>query len=178
MRKSGKLAGLIAIAVLAAVSLGLMGCSQLSTNVGVEENQNDATLLARRNVSGLPSGEPIYTSAIMPANEGGTLSLVDVELYFPPNALDNDTLIYINIPNIMVFENHFGTDGLVFNQPVRVTMSYRDADLSGINESSIAMAWFDERTDSWDQIECTLDTTNKTVTAYVNHFSAYALISD
>ena len=178
MKKSRRFIGLIAIAVMAAVGLGLVGCSQFPTKVDVEENQSDARLLTRRNISALPGSDPLYTETIMPAAEGGTITLIDVELYFPPNALDSDTLVYINIPNIMVFENHFGTDGLVFNQPVRVTMSYRDANLSGINESSISMAWFDERTDSWDQLDCALDTVNKTVTAYVSHFSAYALISD
>ena len=77
-----------------------------------------------------------------------------------------------------MFANDFGTEGLQFNVPVRVTMSYRDADLSGVNESNIAMAWYNDRAERWDVIDCKLDIVNKTVTASVNHFSAYALISD
>jgi hypothetical protein len=178
MQRSRKLVGPILIAIVAIMSLGLIGCSQLSTNVDIEEEQTEARLLTRKMVSGLPSGDSLYAGVIMSAEEGGRMALCDVELYFPPNSLNSDTLVSITIPNIMVFENHFGTDGLVFNVPVRIVMSYRDADLTGVDESSISMAWYDERTDSWDHIDCWLDTVNKTVTANVSHFSAYALISD
>ena len=77
-----------------------------------------------------------------------------------------------------MFFNEFGTHGLVFPKPVKVTMSYRDADLSGVNESTIRIVWYDERDGLFKDIDCTVDPVAKTVTGYLNHFSAYGLVSD
>ncbi len=157
------------------IFVGLVGCSQCPT--GIDE-QESAALLKRSLSAQKVLGDAVYTEAVISASEGGTLILNDVELYFPPKALANDTLISIDIPDMSVFANNFGTNGLVFNVPVRVTMSYRDADLTGITETNIKMAWFNDRTGTWDIIDCKLDSVNKRVIANVYHFSAYGLISD
>lgn len=155
--------------------IGLVGCSEAPTGI---DSQETTTLLKRSFAATKVLGEEAYTETIISAGEGGIVALHDVELYFPPNALDNDTLISINVPDLSVFANDFGTDGLFFNVPVRVTMGYRDADLSGIDETTIKMAWFNDRTGNWDIISCILDQVNKQVIAEVYHFSAYALITD
>jgi hypothetical protein len=160
------------------MGLAMASCSQLSTKFEATDGDESVNLLRRQAVFALPTGDSLYVERIIQAADGGTLSLLDVELNFPPGALDSDTLASICIPNILLFENRFGTHGLVFNHPVRVVMSYRDADLSGVDESTITIAWFDEGSGSWDRMECVLDTVNKTVSGYLNHFSAYALISD
>jgi len=153
----------------------LPGCSKQPTAPA----KTDSPMVLKRNLEyPVIAMDSIYTEATISAASGGTLSLMDIQVSIPPGALEQDTLISIFIPDLNVFENHFGTDGLFFNQPVRVRMDYRDADLSGIEELTIKMAWYNEHTASWDIIPCTLNVINKTVTAYVSHFSAYALISD
>ncbi|HHI02125.1 MAG: hypothetical protein DRP51_05255 [Candidatus Zixiibacteriota bacterium] len=164
---------LLVISIFALVFL--VGCSKAPT---APDNQKTTTLLKRSFAASKILGESAYTETIISADKGGAITLHDVELYFPPDALDSDTLIFVNIPDLSVFANDFGTEGLIFNVPVRVTMNYRDADLSGINETSIKMAWFNEGTGMWDIIDCTLDQANKQVIAEVEHFSAYALITD
>jgi len=57
-------------------------------------------------------------------------------------------------------------------------MSYRDADLTGIDESTIRIGWLNGSTGLFQDVVCTLDRVNKTVSGEVMHFSAYALISD
>jgi len=163
------------IFVAAFLLLELAGCSRIPT----QATQSDQPVLLKRNLAAykiLGASARIDTS--FAAAQGGVLSLLDVELTFPPNALPADTAVFIDIPDISIFENHFGTDGLVFNVPVKVVMSYRDADLSGINESNITLAWFNDVIGQWNSMSCSLDKENKTVTGYVKHFSAYALISD
>ncbi|MBN1212525.1 MAG: hypothetical protein JXA92_08100, partial [candidate division Zixibacteria bacterium] len=90
----------------------------------------------------------------------------------------NDTVFSINIPDLNVFYNEFGTSGLVFDKPVKVTMSYRDADLTGVNETSIRIAWLNEASGEFEDLACEVDTVNKLITAELEHFSAYGLISD
>ncbi|MBD3401500.1 hypothetical protein GF420_01290 [candidate division GN15 bacterium] len=120
----------------------------------------------------------LYTEATISAEEGGQLVLLDVVLEVPPGAVPNDTLFSIEIPDLTKFHNDFGTEGLVFDKPVTVTMSYRDADLSGIDESSIRVGYFNEQTGEWEGVVCQVDPVNKLVTAELHHFSAYGLISD
>ena len=164
---------LFAAAVLALVSL--VGCSKVPTAI---EEQGTTTLLKRSVSAQKILGDAAYTEAKVSAAAGGVVALPDVELYFPPKALSSDTLIFIDVPDLSVFANNFGTDGLVFNVPVKVTMNYRDADLTDVVESTIKMAWYNERTGNWDIIDCILDQENKLVIAEVMHFSAYALITD
>jgi hypothetical protein len=57
-------------------------------------------------------------------------------------------------------------------------MSYRGADLSGVDESSIRIGWWNEDDQQWVDMVCSLDRVNQTVTGQLNHFSAYALVSD
>jgi len=165
-----------AVLIVAVILLiELIGCSRIPTQ-SVQSNQ---TVILKRNVTAYKLlGSSAYADTVFTAAGGGVISLLDVELTFPPNALPADTLIFINIPDVAVFENHFGTDGLRFNVPVKVVMSYRDADLTGIDESHITIAWFNEITGQWNSMPCVLDRINKTVMGFVEHFSAYALISD
>lgn len=157
-----------------------VGCS--NSPVGIEETSSAPQLLQRSassSVSGLAlSPLNLHTEAVISAESGGQLVLFDVILDVPPHALKNDTLFTIDIPDINVFYNEFGTSGLVFDVPVQITMSYRDADLSNVTESTIRIGWYNERTNSYEDISCDIDYSNKTVTGEVHHFSAYALISD
>jgi hypothetical protein len=171
-RKSLK-SGALIVAVIFTI-IALVGCSTAPT----QSDTPKETVLLKRNLSVAKTVGVIHTDTVLSAAKGGVVSLLDVELTFPPNALSNDTLISIDIPDISVFENDFGTDGLHFNVPVKVVMSYRDADLGGVNESNITIAWYNPSSGEWDKMVCTLDTVNKTVTGYLEHFSAYALISD
>ncbi|MCP4706877.1 MAG: hypothetical protein GY865_19940 [candidate division Zixibacteria bacterium] len=155
--------------------VGLVGCSKAPVS---PDTQSSTTLLKRTFAASKVLGDEAYTETIVSAADGGVVAFHDVELYFPPNALSSDTLISISIPDLTVFANNFGTDGLFFNVPVRVAMNYRDADLSGIDETTIKMAWLNKSTGEWDIIDCVLDQANKLVIAEVYHFSAYALITD
>lgn len=120
----------------------------------------------------------LYADTVISAQTGGQLTLLDVVLDVPAGAVDNDTLFSIRIPDDEQFYNEFGTEGLVFNVPVTVTMSYRGADLTGINESSIRVGYWNTTTQQWEDIECQVDHENKVVIAQLSHFSAYGLISD
>lgn len=178
MKNSNQKYLLVALMIVLSLALvGFSGCSKAPT--GIQDDSSGEVTLLKRSVSAAKLFEDsYYVEQKVSAAEGGTVNLCDVELYFPPKALNNDTLISIEIPDPSIYADHFGTDGLVFNVPVRVTMSYRDAILDNVNESTIKMAWFNEKTGQWDIIRCLCDPVTKTVTGYVSHFSAYALITD
>lgn len=160
-----------------------IGCSTdspVAPTVTAEPNQPRVLSRGASPASGSALGSPVnsYTEVTIVASQGGRLELYDVVLEIPAGALDADTLYSISIPDLSVFYNEFGTDGLVFKKPVKVTMSYRDADLSGINESTIRIGWWDEDNARWIDMKCQLDRVNQVVVGELYHFSAYALVSD
>ena len=173
----------MATALLLAGGLLLTGCSQSPLEPNLEpisESSQPQVLSRSAAFTSGAQGSPVamYSKAVISAKNGGQLALFDVLLDVPPGALDVDTTYSISIPDINVFYNEFGTDGLVFNVPVTVTMSYRDANLSSVNESSIRIAWWNEDANTWINTECELDQINQVVTGKLHHFSAYALVSD
>ena len=169
------------MATLFAVLL-LVGCSQSPVAPTTQTTDtSEPHVLSRSTAFGVGaslSPVPYHTEAVINAATGGRLELVDVVLDIPAGALDVDTTYSIDIPDLTVFYNEFGTDGLVFNVPVTVTMSYRGADLSGVDESTIRIGWWDEDGQKWVDMVCTIDKVNQTVTGQLHHFSAYALVSD
>ena len=171
--------GFTIVAVLFVAVFLVAGCSR--GPLGVEEESTQPRLLQRSiDDSALASlsATELYVEQTISSNTGGQLSLFDVVLDVPAGAVANDTVFSIRIPDPGVFFNEFGTDGLVFDKPVTVTMSYRDADLTGVDESTIRIGWLDERSGDFHDITCKVDYVNKVVIGELDHFSAYGLISD
>ena len=168
------------LAVLAIGTFLMVGCS--GNPVG--EIASEPTLLQRfvsadgpeyaRRIKEVTS----YAEKIISSKWGGKLSVTGIVLSIPKRAVANDTLFSINLPDLNVFYAEFGTDGLEFDNPVTVTFSYADADMAGVDESSISLAWYNEKFNRWHKIDCEVDIVNKTVTGQLEHFSAYGLISD
>jgi hypothetical protein len=162
--------------MVVAVVTALVGCSQSPTQPTAAEPK----LLTRVGAGTAASLSPVnlYTESVISSRLGGSLTLLDVVLTVPAGAVKNDTTFSISIPDNEVFFNEFGTNGLVFDVPVTVTMSYRNADMTGVVESHIKLAWLDQRSNTWKSMDCVVDTVAKTVTGNLYHFSAYGLISD
>lgn len=176
-RRSYQQVGLVVLALLALAGMIVSGCSRSPVSTDGSAQQ---TVLKRSAAmaASLTPGSELFAQAVIPSATGGQVQLLDVTLTVPAGAVSNDTTFSIRIPDINSFYNEFGADGLVFNVPVTVTMSYRDADLSDVNEDHIRIAWQNPKTGAFESMACTVDKVNKTVTGQLYHFSAYALISD
>jgi len=72
----------------------------------------------------------------------------------------------------------FSPHGTTFNNPVAIRLSYKDADLTGINEQDIKIWYFNEIEGVWELIASDVDTGKKRVTGYIEHFSRYAIGSE
>lgn len=165
---------------LIVIMLVLTGCSQSPVSINNEESQ---PVLLKRSASyakelNLSPVNDFHCEQVISAKDGGTLTFYDVTLEIPPGAVKDDTVFSIKIPDINVFYNEFGTEGLVFNVPVTVTMSYREADLTSVKEETIRIAFYNEDSERFEDIDGIINYKNMTVTARLYHFSAYGLISD
>jgi len=107
-------------------------------------------------------------------NDGGSVWHGGHKIKFPASALAQDAQAAITISPSNYIQVDFGPDGW-FSKAVTVTISYKNADLSGISENSLTLAWYDETTGQWIDAGGTVDTTKKWVTAPVWHFTEYTI---
>lgn len=172
----------LAGALLVVAVMVFTGCSKspVDSVLSTVDEPSQPQLLGRTSaaMADLGVATSMHAEQWVSGADGGQIQLYDVILDIPAGALKTDTLYSIDIPDPNVFFNEFGTDGLVFDIPVTVTMSYRDADLSGVDESTIRIGWWDESAGEWVDMDCQIDFVNQTVTGKLYHFSAYALVSD
>lgn len=106
--------------------------------------------------------------------DGGTIWHGGHKISFPSDALTQDATAFITISPSDYVQVDYGPDGW-FNKDVTVTISYKNVDLTGINESSLTLAWYDETTGQWIEIGGTVDTKKKWITAKTKHFTQYTI---
>jgi hypothetical protein len=71
-----------------------------------------------------------------------------------------------------------GPDGATFDPPVTLTWSYKPADIpDGVAEEELVIAHYDEGADEWQELEFEVDPGSHTLTAYIDHFSTFAVIA-
>ena len=159
--KTNRTAILTTMVLLVATML-FAGCSR--SPVSPDNTATQPQVLQRTTAPEGVAFSPVdlYKEVVFNPDEGGTLVLLDVVLEVPPGAVTSPEVFSIFIPDDEIFYNEFGTDGLVFDTPVTVTMSYRNADLSGVDESTIRIGFYNDRTGEWENTDCKLDKVNKT----------------
>ncbi len=111
---------------------------------------------------------------------GGTLSAGDKKhgiskLVIPANAVGGEVLITFSWESTDLLEAQFSPHGITFDEPVRLELSYKDADLTGVNEDGLKIYYYNENTGVWELVGDQVDKTKKVVVGYINHFSRYAV---
>lgn len=62
-----------------------------------------------------------------------------------------------------------------FDEPLTLTFSYDDADVSGLDESSIGVFRWGSGSTSWEQLTCTLNASANTITCEAMQFSSFGI---
>ena len=76
------------------------------------------------------------------------------------------------------FEVEFSPHGSIFNNPVLIRLSYKDADLTGIDEDSLKIWYYDEEEGIWELIGQELNKELKYIKGTITHFSRYAIAAN
>lgn len=147
----------------------------------VQSNTGPVTLLQVDNALGKRSGAELYAEQFITAADGGALVVGNTlqgfsTFTFEPNALPQDLLISVSWCDGQFCEGVFNPHGTQFNQPVRVELSYKRAVLRGIDENDLKVYYYNEDTDLWEYIGGEVDTENKVIVVYLEHFSRYAIV--
>jgi len=71
----------------------------------------------------------------------------------------------------------FGPDGTTFTPYLELTLFYEEEDISeGVEEEDLVIAYYNEGTKEWVELDGVVDTGNNTITAFVEHFTTFAII--
>ena len=110
----------------------------------------------------------INRTTIGKTKEGVALSRINI-LGIEPPALPVDASIVGSTYDL-------GPDGATFAPPVTITLTYDPAKIpAGVLESGLYLAYWDGT--KWVALVSTVDTTAKTLTAKISHFTAFSIIA-
>jgi hypothetical protein len=115
-------------------------------------------------------------------DDGGVVTVGDdkhgySQLHFPEDAVDREVLVtfWWESTGFLTGGADFSPYGITFDRPVRITLSYKDADLTGVNENDLRIYYFNEVTGDWEVVGDYVDKARQRVIGYTNHFSRYAI---
>jgi hypothetical protein len=127
-----------------------------------------------------------YAKKFVKESKGGTLhvgnkSTGKTKIKFKKYDLPHDAEIRFQWAASATLEGsltnlHFGPHGINFNNSVEVELSYKMADLSGIEDETLLQVYYlNEETGIWELIGGIVDTGKKKIKVYLDHFSRYAV---
>ncbi len=127
----------------------------------------------------------LHSERLIKAKEGGEIKSSDdllghIKIKFKRDDLLEDTNIKLRwlgteSGDSRLYSLEFLPHGTEFNNPVKIEVSYKGANLRGVDESKLRIFYSNPTTGLWEFIGGEVDTENKIVTAYLNHFSRYAV---
>ncbi len=166
----------IARALAVAVTVCTLACDPSPVGIELPPPALQASRLQSQATAGslvrcTPLPYDSVTQAIGP--EGGTLTVGIHKLVVPPLALTNTVNITAVAPSDTVNLVRFGPNGLVFQHPAFLVMSYANCKVRLIDSPRIAQV-----TDGLDLLAYVLslnDFLTKRVIGQLNHFSGYAM---
>ena len=190
-RHFGPLAASLTLVV--ALMLSAVGCSDSGTTPRDSYSHDGVTLLYR----GGPNAKPaegdegtIEGTANLSTTEDVALGVGNdeigtSELDVPAESVDDANngnavhFIKIKVNKIGEVSAILGPDGLKFKHPIMLTLSYKGADLTGIDENNLVILYLNEEIGVWEVVEgSVVDTKKQRVSAPLSHFSRYAVGND
>ncbi|GAB4333092.1 MAG: hypothetical protein Kow0037_11240 [Calditrichia bacterium] len=123
--------------------------------------------------------KPFYIEKWVTRKDGGVLLNGNPAngysyLYFYSYALPQDTLIQFSWDS-QGYVTDLAPHGIQFQNTVYLRLSYKDADLSNINEDNLRIWYYNEHYQMWELIGGYVNKTDKYVIAPIQHFSRYAI---
>lgn len=179
-----------ALYIFVALAFIIVGCStdtsmaptqQTANGLQVQSTDGPVTMLQMKQGSLAKSEWTFFTEVFIDAEQGGQLVVGNPirgysKLIFPPNAVSEDMTISLEFWIDDFFEGLFEPHGTNFDEPVRVELSYKNADLTGVDENGLQIYYYNESIGLWEHVGGEVDTANKIVVCYLEHFSRYAII--
>ena len=177
---------LAAVVLLTGLAINFNACSEQSPL----QSNDDTTSTKRapgelnilKSTSPLSLNKLFVKSKLITVAQGGKVEVGDgghgkSSLNFKSGDVSQNVMVTFEWESTGLLEGgaEFSPHGTTFNNPVAIRLSYKDADLSGINEEDIKIWYFNEEEGVWELIASDVHADKKYVKGYINHFSRYAI---
>jgi len=166
-------------ALLTGLAINFNACSEQSP-LNPEVSETGFKMLKSKN----PSLNKVFQKTKKIGHEGGKIKVGDEahgksKLVIPKNAIDKGDKVLLTFwwksTGFLEGGSDFSPHGTLFNEPVQLELSYKDADLTGVNEDDLEIRYYNEGTGQWEFIGNEVDKNKKVVRGYTDHFSRYAI---
>ena len=111
----------------------------------------------------------------------------DLTIFIPAGAFSDNVILTITVTRVpdcndpciklsgvgIEITNNLGLQPM---KDIKLTLSYRSQDITGLIEAKLVLAYYDTVLSKWNLISSTADTLVKQVTGYVRHFSKFAIV--
>ena len=175
-------AGLMALSL----TLHFSACTEQSplksNDITTSTKRAPGELNILKSKSGVSLNKLFVQEKLITVAEGGKIEVGDKEhgeseLEFKSGDVSQDVLVtfFWESAGLLQGGAEFSPHGTTFNNPVQVKLSYKDADLTGINEQDIKIWYFNEIEGVWELIASDVNTETKHVKGHLEHFSRYAI---
>lgn len=114
-----------------------------------------------------------YSGTAVIDASGGTLNIGPHQLIVPPNALSAPTRISATAPSGRYVEVHFQPEGLRFQRPVAVALSYKHCGL--VRGALLKVVYVSDQRAILEVLPSLADLLNRRVYGKTDHFSGYML---
>lgn len=74
--------------------------------------------------------------------------------------------------------SEFSPHGIQFDVPVTLKLSYKDANMDGVNEDNLKIYYYNQEKNAWEALVSVVDKEEKVLIANLEHFSRYAIGTD
>ena len=179
---------LLTAGLVAGMALNFSACSKESplqseaNSIAPKQADEELKILKAKTFS---LGKLFVNEKLITVEDGGKILVGNEEngkssLHFESGDVSQDVLVRFSWESTGLLEGgaEFSPSDAVFNNPVKITLSYKDADLTGINEQDIRIYFFNETEGVWELIASEVNTKKKRVSGYIDHFSRYALAAE
>ncbi|MBI4692172.1 MAG: carboxypeptidase regulatory-like domain-containing protein [Candidatus Terrybacteria bacterium] len=166
-----------------------------SASNGISQTGSGTVNITLIVISGCGFSKPEIQS-IVPSS-GGTVATSSMTVNIPPNALGtgssnvsfsvsaptnvppatlNAAPLANSVKSIVASDSN-GTVISSLNNSIEITINYNESDIpAGSSENNLQLAYWNTTTNTWDAVAATVDTTNNTITARVDHLTDFAPI--
>ena len=177
---------LTSAALLAGLAIHFNACTEQSplksNDITTSTKRAPGELNILKSKFGVSLNKLFVKEQLITVAAGGEIEVGDQEhgksaLEFEPGDVSQDVLVTFSWESTGLLQGgaEFSPHGTTFNNPVKVKLSYKDADLTGINEQDIKIWYFNEIEGVWELIASDVNTETKHVKGHLEHFSRYAI---
>src|SRR3989344_1089611 len=166
-----------------------LGCNTLASGGNTGGGGGGGTPVVQQTTTPTPTS----TSATITSSAGGsaTMSNGAASVIFPTGAVTSDGTVTIEpqtsfispgaalgVVGGTVYDFAFTVGGQTvstFSQSVTLTFTYDNSDISGLDESTLGVYYFDTDTNQWIEVGGTINAATNTISVEVQHFTLFGV---